>query len=515
MEKRSFKYLQIMTRKLSKYVLFVVIMAFGPSLFGQNSDSVNVNLQFHLQFLAVVIFVSFAAYLKYYQTRIKDFLYASLYLVVNFLYFMRWFDGDVPLVQPFLSHNSQAAINNWLKGDFWNSVMEVPLILLFIITYALFLSHFFDLKEKQPKVAAIFRKGIQIAFGIILLYILGSIVVFHWRPYQFLVSREVNTLLSTLFLLSAGLYMRSVIKNSIGARTRYYFYFMLGTTILIIGPVLSQLSLYFTKVFNGLDSFLYIEVSVLLEIAFFYQALSIKEDYFYEDRDRTTRELLVQKQANQALTITKLEADFNALKAQMNPHFIFNSLNSLKALIQEQQTQAAVDYLVKFSALVRIALEKSDQPLITLEEEIEFCTNYLAIETLRMPDLEYNIQLDQSVDLSFLEIPPFIIQPFIENALRHGLPLKEGTKELRLEVTTYDEGVLCKIEDNGVGREKAQQMKRLTKTERKRSLGLNNIKERLDIHQEIYQHEIRYELEDKKDANGNAVGTLIRLFIPD
>lgn len=506
-----------MPKVQSKYLLVLLLMGLGSKVSGQggNMMEANANLQFHLQFLAVVFFVGFAAFLKYYQTKIKDFLYASLFLGVNFLYFVRWFDGDIPFVQPFLSSNYQDLIQAWLLEDFWNRVMEVPLILLFIITYGLFLLHFFELKEKQALRAATIRGGIQIFTIGIVFYILGGMVLLRWAPFQFLVSQEINTLVSVICLIVSGVYIWLVIQGSIGNRTRYYFYFMLGTAILIIGPLLTQLSLYTPNWFNGLDSFLYIEVSVLLEIAFFYQALSIKEDYIYQDRDKTTRELLEQKQANQTLTIKKLEADFNALKAQMNPHFIFNSLNSLKALIQEQQTQAAVDYLVKFSVLVRIALEKSDQPLLSLEEEIEFCSNYLAIETLRMPELKYNIQLDQSVDLSFLEIPPFIIQPFIENALRHGLALKEGPRHLLLKVTTYPEGVLCIIEDNGIGRDKARHVKSLSKTERKRSLSMENIKERLKIHRQIYQHYIYYEIEDKKGADGKATGTLVRLFIPD
>ncbi|MEM6380210.1 MAG: histidine kinase, partial [Bacteroidota bacterium] len=241
----------------------------------------------------------------------------------------------------------------------------------------------------------------------------------------------------------------------------------------------------------------------------------IKEDYFYEDRDQTARDLADQKAANQALQINKLEADFNALKAQMNPHFIFNSLNSLKALIQEQQTQEAIDYLVKFSALVRVALEKADQPLITLEEEVDFCKNYLAIEALRMPDLDYQIDIEDGLDLSFLEIPPFILQPFLENALRHGLALQEGPRRLHFAIQYYEEGIQCIVDDSGVGRERAKQLKSLTKTERKRSLGMQNIQDRLDMHHQIYQHCIEFKLIDKKNDAGEATGTRVDLFIPD
>ncbi|GAB5550423.1 MAG: hypothetical protein Sapg2KO_00140 [Saprospiraceae bacterium] len=495
----------------------LILFLWSPLLLLGQIDKIVVdpNLIFHLQFLAVVAFVSFAAFLKYLQTKNPDFLYASLYLLVNFLYFMRWFGGNLPLIQPLFTLQQQQKINNWVSGDFWTCSMEVPLLLLLIITYALFLKYFFALDQHAPKIFKNLQRLIQFLLVIVGLYLFGGLFLYRFSFFQQMVSSTGNTITAILLLVPSGIFLRHAVKQGIGTRNRYYWYFMLGTAILILGPLLTQLSFYFNSLFSGLDSFLYVEISVLLEIAFFYQALSIKEDYFYEDRDRTARALAEQQAANQTLQINKLEADFNALKAQMNPHFIFNSLNSLKALIQEQQTPEAIDYLVKFSALVRVALEKADQALITLEEEVEFCQNYLAIEALRMPDLVYEVQIEESLDLSFLEIPPFILQPFLENSLRHGLALQEGPRNLHFIIQSYEEGIQCIIDDSGVGREKAKQLKSLTKTERKRSLGIQNIQDRLDMHHQIYQHQIDFKLTDKKDATGQASGTRVDLFIPD
>lgn len=489
----------------------------SPLLLWGQVDKLDIdpNLTFHLQFLSVVAFVSFAAFLKFLQTKNRDFLYASLYLLVNFLYFMRWFGGNLPLIQPVFTIEQQQKINNWISGDFWTCAMEVPLLLLLIVTYALFLKYFFSLDQQAPKIFKNLNRLISSLLVVVGLYLFGGLFLYELPAFQYLVSSPINTLVAVLFLVPSGIFLRHAVKQGIGTKNRYYWYFMLGTAILIVGPLMTQLSFYFNSLFSGLDSFLYVEISVLLEIAFFYQALSIKEDYFYEDRDRTARALAEQQAANQTLQINKLEADFNALKAQMNPHFIFNSLNSLKALIQEQQTREAVDYLVKFSALVRVALEKADQPLITLEEEVDFCKNYLAIEALRMPDLVYEVSIEESLDLSFLEIPPFILQPFLENALRHGLALQEGPRNLRFIIQSYQEGIQCIIDDSGVGREKAKQLKSLTKTERKRALGMQNIKDRLRMHHQIYQHQIDFTLTDKKDATGQASGTRVDLFIPN
>ena len=469
---------------------------------------------FHLQFMAVVIFVSFAAALKYLQTRNADFLYASLFLVVNLVYFMRWFNGNLPFVQPFLSSYELDQVNQWISGDFWSCSMEVPLILLFIITYALFLISFFDLKKVEPIIYKVLTYGIKVLFGLIGIYLSFSILFYNQGFFQALISDQGNLLMSLLFLIPSGLYIRFAINKGIQKKTRYFWFFMIGTVILLLGPLILKIPLTYFRVLSKLEPYLFFEIAVLVEVAFFYQALSIKEDYFYEEKDRTQRELLEQKQANQALQITKLEADFKALKAQMNPHFIFNSLNSLKALIQEEKPKESIAYLVKFSSLVRAALENADVPLITLEEEVNICANYLAIEALRMPTLEYKVDIEKGLDLSFLEIPPFIVQPFIENALWHGLGLKEGPRKLDFIVKSYSEGIVCIVEDNGIGRERAQQMKKLNKSERKTSLGINNIKERLVIHSKIYQHPVYFEMTDKKDAEGVALGTKVALYIP-
>ena len=496
-----------------KIPIVICLLFLVNTLFGQGTPEDllgwDENRIFHVQFLAVVLFVSFAAYLKYLQTWNKDFLYASLYLFVNFLYLMRSFQGNLPLIQPFLPSASENRLNLWLSGDFWLCTMEVPLILLFIITYSLFLIHFFEFKRSNPTIYKTIRQGIKVLWGIISLYLLGGVFLYKWPVFQAMVSDQVNFMITALFLGPIGLYIWYAIRKGIEKKTRFYWFFMVGTSILILGPIMERL----LRWLFGYGSYLIFELGVLIEIAFFYQALSIKEDYFYEEKDRTTRELLQQKQENQQLQIQKMESDFNALKAQMNPHFIFNSLNSLKALIQADESQNAVDYLVKFSALVRSALENADVPLISLEEEVSFCDNYLAIETLRLPGLKYEMKIDPNLDLSFLEVPPFILQPFLENSLRHGLPLKEGPKLLQVEIIEKADQVFCIIEDNGIGRTRAAQLKKLETTGRKRSISMRNIRERLQIHEQIYDYSIDLDIIDKVDTEGSALGTRVVLSI--
>src|SRR5690606_26427282 len=152
-----------------------------------------------------------------------------------------------------------------------------------------------------------------------------------------------------------------------------------------------------------------------------------------------------------------LELEQKVLRAQMNPHFTFNALNSIKTYIISQNTEEAVKYLNKFAKLIRGVLYSSDKKVVTLAEELETVESYLSIERLRFKDpiaLEVNVD---ELDLKELEIPPLILQPFIENALWHGLAPKTGDKKILIHVYRNGNNTICiDISDNGVGREASQ-----------------------------------------------------------
>ena len=256
----------MLNKKIPIVICLLLLVNFA---FGQGSSSALVgwdeNRIFHVQFLAVVLFVSFAAYLKYLQTWNKDFLYASLYLLVNFLYFMRSFQGNLPLVQPFLSDQSENRLNLWLSGDFWLCTMEVPLILLFIITYSLFLIYFFEFKRTNPAIYKTIWRGVRVLWGIIALYVFGGMFLYKLPFFQAMVSDQVNFIITALFLGPIGFYIWYAIRKGIEKKTRFYWFFMVGTFILIFGPIMERL----LRWLFGYGSYLIFEVGVLVEIAFF------------------------------------------------------------------------------------------------------------------------------------------------------------------------------------------------------------------------------------------------------
>lgn len=215
-------------------------------------------------------------------------------------------------------------------------------------------------------------------------------------------------------------------------------------------------------------------------------------------------------QQKKAKQINELNASkLTAIQSQMNPHFIFNSLNSIQDLILKGDVEKSYSYITTFSNLVRRTLNYSDKDFIDFEQEIKLLELYLSLEKLRFKkDFNFNLQTNQIVDI---QIPPMLIQPFIENALIHGLLHKDGEKKLSV-VFELNENLICKIEDNGIGREKAKAIKIRQRNDHE-SFSVKAIKKRFDILSETLNGSFGYSYDDIKE-NGVVVGTRVTLSIP-
>ena len=202
-------------------------------------------------------------------------------------------------------------------------------------------------------------------------------------------------------------------------------------------------------------------------------------------------------------------SNLKALKSQMNPHFIFNLLNSIQALVMKGDVDASYVYMTKFAKLVRQTLHFSDADLVELEDEIDLLKLYLDLEKLRFSkDFEYKI-IDN--DIEGIEIPPLLIQPFIENALVHGLLHKAGKKTLKIEFEQKDK-IICTITDNGIGRTKAKEIKARQDIQHK-SFSTKAIEKRFKILSETYKGEFGFKYEDVFE-NDIFVATQVKLYIP-
>lgn len=208
------------------------------------------------------------------------------------------------------------------------------------------------------------------------------------------------------------------------------------------------------------------------------------------------------------------QLELAALRSQMNPHFIFNSLNSIHKYIWENRQQDASEYLTKFSRLVRMILENSKEKEITLSDEIDMLHLYIELEHRRCNGrFNYSVEVDNSIDAANTSIPSMLIQPYVENAIWHGLVQKEGAGNLHIYFTENNHMLECTIEDDGIGREKAMEIKR-SKQDKHTSLGLSITAKRVSLLYNESGEVATVQVFDKKHDTGKAAGTKVVLLLP-
>ncbi|MDQ3111108.1 MAG: histidine kinase [Bacteroidota bacterium] len=227
---------------------------------------------------------------------------------------------------------------------------------------------------------------------------------------------------------------------------------------------------------------------------------------------RFKRELAKEKEKNKVRSQMS-EMEMKVIKAQMNPHFIFNAMNSIQQFILADDTKNANTYLVKFSRLLRKILESNTDEYITVDNEIDILTKYIEIESLRFQHaFSYEIIKDERCSGSTTRIPQMMIQPFIENAIWHGLLPKKTDKKLVITFECISERLLsCTVDDNGVGRFFSKPSESIAK---KKSFGIQFTEQRLDLMKKEWGSECSVKITDKTDAEGKSTGTQVIILIP-
>jgi ligand-binding sensor domain-containing protein len=211
--------------------------------------------------------------------------------------------------------------------------------------------------------------------------------------------------------------------------------------------------------------------------------------------------------------ISKVE--LKALRAQMNPHFVFNSLNSIQHYILNNNSTEAAKYLNKFAKLIRTILNNSEKPLVTVNEDVESLTLYLELEQMRFDEkFDYSVHIDKNIDGDFEEIPPMLMQPYLENAILHGLNPKLEKGHLRIDIFSKNGYIVCRITDNGIGRESSGEIKRTRPGQQHKSLGMKITSERVRILNAINRSTLSVSVTDIKNEDGKSGGTMVELYIP-
>ena len=228
---------------------------------------------------------------------------------------------------------------------------------------------------------------------------------------------------------------------------------------------------------------------------------------FINWRNNTTRK---QKRQIHAIEKTILQLETKALRAQMNPHFIFNCMNSIKSIIQNNEQEKAVNYLTAFSKLIRTIFQNSDKKEISLYDEMETCKLYVQLENMRFENkFNYRFNIDETIDLKSIMVPALIIQPFIENAIWHGIMPKENGGDLCVNISKKENKIFCIVEDNGIGREISMRNKFSDMEITHQSKGVRLTQSRLELHNLLNQRNASVEIIDKTNTKEQVAGTKV------
>lgn len=419
-------------------------------------------------FLGLAIPMLLFTLVVYLQNRQKDFLLYAGYLLFLILFFGRTkIPGYLNLVG-----------NDSFVSFFGSNLFEI----LSSIFYTGFTIEYLKTRTHYP----LFHKFLWGIIGFLAVLLLADsslLLAREFRYHELLLNLRALVLSAFVLLAIAYLYTRG--------KSRLAYFIATGSACYSLGSI----GLFATGDPN------YLLLGVILEIMVFGYGLAYKIYHVQREKQRLEKEASDQK--------------MSALRAQMNPHFIFNSLTAIQHLITRNDRLGALKYLNKFSVLMRRTLEHSVTANISLAEEIRFLKHYLEIEHLRFEGaFSYEVTVSEDLDPEATEVPLLLVQPFVENAIIHGLmPKLSGARELQVAFST-DQGLLkCEVTDNGIGREASRN--------RQRGFGKRHVSRGMEVTQQRLQMlpgptaaPGQMEITDLKDPEGIPRGTRVTLWIP-
>ena len=391
----------------------------------------------------------------FFQNRDKSYFLYSSYTFFSFLAYM-------PVAESGFLYD----LSSYFHFDYYSKNLFT---IIFNAVYFLFFAQFLNVKKTSLTFYKIIVIPIYVLIGIavigfILLKTGITKLIFEEFYKAFVYIITAHTIVS--------FYILTKVKNNL----KYYIIF--GGIILYICSILGEQSIRQLPSINiskKMGDFIYFVGLIIENIAFSF-ALGRRQRSNYREKVLFNKNLIVEMQKNVLLKDKinlqhqkRLEVEndrikyqrensdlrLSILQNQMNPHFIFNALNSIKYYILENDTKNAVDYLTKFSKIIRTILVSSTVKEFTLEEELQSIKVYVDIENLRFNHkIDFTVFIDPNIDVNQIKLPPMVLQPYIENAIIHGVALVEN-KKIDIEILAKNEWVEIRISDNGVGRREA------------------------------------------------------------
>lgn len=366
-------------------------------------------------------------------------------------------------------------------------------VLLTHIFYFLFILEFLELKRRTPLIAKLFSWTI-ISLALILvvdIFFLFVLKRLDWSTSLYWTFQDIFPILNFALFFTIFKVKGRIARN-----------IQMGSTFLMLGGLAGFLTHYFDNsqmVLFRIDPSIMFVVGTLLEVFFFSIAIGIKSYNIQRE----------QKSLNKSM----MESELQTLRSQINPHFVFNSLNSIKSYILTHRSTEASEYLTDFSTLMRSILQFSKEQLISLSNELEISVLYVSLEKRRFEEnFVFNYDLDPTIDTDEIMIPPMLLQPYIENAIKHGLMNKEGIRMLTLSIIKDNAYIKIEIDDNGIGREQASLLRKNTLKYQSMGMSINN--DRINLLGKTNDFFIEIQIEDKKTVMNVSEGTRVIIRIP-
>lgn len=478
-----------------------------------------------MAFISILFYLFIYNGIIYLKNKEVYYLYYSLYVLVNVLVFSKY------QTNVFFENNElYAHLMLWLT---------YPLFFFSFVFFGLFILTILKFKERQPQFYRLYINYYLIpAITVFLLLFIASVI--HTKVFLILRIYYAYIFIPITVLISLNgirliIQMKDPIKTPLVLGLASV---LMATLILVIHSMLTGYDI------NKNQYIFYL--GMLLENMFFTYAISIRQYQVYKERtqiqkkyigqlielqnikdvhEKQLEEELLKKEKSllesqklaEAARVTVLKERFNneistlkleTLRSQMNPHFIFNALNSIKAYLISSNKIKSIFYLNKFSKLIRIILENSRKDTISLEEELHIIQLYLQMENMRFEEkIEIAITTDPDIPIHTITVPPLITQPIIENAIWHGLAHIEGPKKMEIHIFKEKDSYYISIKDNGIGRT----LSKKTNHYKKESLGLAITQERL--HYFNKKNEVHYTIRivDLINSANEPIGTEVRI----
>jgi sensor histidine kinase YesM len=413
----------------------------------------------------LLMFLYFIGFYFIYNDRL--FIYYSLYLLALILYI----GARAQIIQEVFRNAMPDAIH------IYNDVMQV-----FVnIFYLKFAQYVLNAKTDFPKLNVAIRYAIALLCTIVLL----QLIILISNPFSAAEPYIIDFQRYFMIAFSLVSYVH-ILKNY----KRKVVLFLVGGSLFYLTGALLALFLWEIK---------YMMLGTAIEVFIFSLILGYRTKLVEQEK----------KSIETEMTQVKL----TALKAQMNPHFIFNSLNSIRAYVISNETKKASDYLNKFAKLIRLILHYSSKDTISLKEELETLALYIELEQMRYrDDFGFELKIAQGVDSEKWMVPPLILQPYVENAIGHGLAPKTGVKKLLVEITKSGNNISFTIRDNGVGRSFSKKISNL-KDSKHKSVAMELTRKRINLAGENKTGDKNIEIIDLLEA-GQPLGTEVRFKLP-